>query len=225
MTIRETIAKIAELRNRYNIVSTGGIRGMVMDAGGGGTHVRDELANPSPPLTELGIPDPTWESPQRVYDPLDEEYEILKRDPDAWPGLNLLRTTAIINQELVSFTRAQMDAGMLLLAPFKSREQRKDPQQILLPGYLGVQTLKTQLLRIQAKPTPSGKNIQYVIPGKKDTIDNQKDMFMAYLYASYALREFVLLAKQPKPVAEPVAFASIVRPPRTLGLMRPSYRR
>jgi len=224
MTIRETIAKIDELRTRYNIVKTSDIRGIVMDAGGGGTHVRDELANPSPPVNELGVPDPEWKSPQRVYDPLDKEYEVLNRDPDAWPGLNLLRTTAVINQELVSFTRAHMDAGMLLLAPFRSREQRKDPQQILLPGYLGVQTLKTQLLRIQARPTPSGKNVQYVIPGKKESIDNQKDMFMAFLYAGYALREFVLRASQPKPSAEPVAFASLVRPPRSLGIMRPIRR-
>jgi len=190
LTSQDTAEIIRDFTKRYNIVAIKDIRGIVMDARGGGVHVRDELANPSAPVDQrTGEPVAGWKSPNKIYDPEDEEFSELIGDSKAWPGLNLLYTTDVMNQELVSFSRAQMEASRLYIAPYKAQGDRDDPEGKLNIGYLGVRVLKHQLLRVQATPTPSGKSVRYLMPGDANKPENQKDMLMAFLYACYGVRQ------------------------------------
>lgn len=211
MTTSDTAAKIYELRQRYNIVHTHMTRGIYMDSRGGGVHVRDELANPSPPVDDAGRPHPTWVMPQRIYDPDDKEYKQLIVDEGAWGGLKLLNTTDVMNQELVAFSRAQLEARRLFIGSFKPQFERNDPEMKKTAGYLGVRVLKHQLLRIQAVPTAGGKSVRYTIPGDESLAENQKDMFMAFLYACYGLRDIHQLAIHEVAALAPVAYGTIVR--------------
>lgn len=67
--------RVRELMKRFNIKSTYGLPTLGMDKRGGGAAVRDELANPRPPVVN-GVPDPTWswDTMLKVYDPTDEDY-------------------------------------------------------------------------------------------------------------------------------------------------------
>jgi hypothetical protein len=192
--------------NRYNIIRVKDVSGIVMDARGGGVHVRDELANPSHPIDPYtGQPVVGWASPKKVYDPDDDEFKALRGDTEAWGGLKLLATTDVINQELVSFSRAQMETGKLYVAPYKANSTKTAEGQQLLPGYLGVRVLRHQLLRIQAVPTPSQKSVRYIMPGDEKRVENQKDMLMAFLYACYGLRQVhnLTVTKIRRPPPEP----------------------
>jgi len=126
MTSKDTAEMIHELRSRYNIIGGFDYPGIVMDARGGGVHVRDELANPSPAVDSTGRPVHMWKAPDLLYDPDDKEYHYLMANTLAWPGLKLLVTTDIMNQELVSFSRAQMDIGRLFIAAYKAEVERID---------------------------------------------------------------------------------------------------
>jgi len=216
MTSKDTAELIRELRKRYNIVTTKELPGIIMDSRGGGVHVRDELANPSPPVDNSGTQVLGWKCPQRIYDPEDAEFKHLLVQADAWSGLKLLTTTDVMNQELVSFSRAQMETGRLYIAPYKAQRERSKDNELLTPGFLGVRVLKHQLLRIQAIPTAAGKSIRYVMPGDKDRPENQKDMLFAFLYACYGLRQWhyeALRLQQRKGI--PTAYGVVVRLPGT----------
>ncbi|MBU8922620.1 MAG: hypothetical protein KOO63_12450 [Bacteroidales bacterium] len=211
LTVQDTSTLIYELKSRYNIVGTVEFPGLIMDARGGGVHVRDELANPSPPVDETGRPDPLWKPPQKIYDMEDDEFNHLKADAEAWPGLRLLSTTDIMNQELVGYSRAQMDVGRLYIGAYLPQMDRNDPDHICSVGYLGVQALKHQLLRIQAETTPSGKSVRYVMPGDPRKIENKKDMLMAFLYACFGLRFIQNLFAREDLAVEPVAYGAILK--------------
>lgn len=212
MTTKQTAEKIHEFRQRYNIVSLVDIAGIYMDARGGGAHVRDELANPTHPTDpETGRPIPGWQEPQKIYDPEDKEYQHLVALDKTWGGLKLLMTTDIMNQELVSFSRAQMEVAKLYIAPYRSVGDLPAMDRTkYLPGYLGVRVLKHQMLRIQAETTPSGKSVRYVMPGGDSKIENQKDMLMAFLYACYGLRLVYNLAVAEVNKPPPEAYGMVV---------------
>jgi hypothetical protein len=210
LTTKETSEIIRRYRERYNIVATRTIPGMVMDAKGGGVHVRDELANPSPPVTEEGVPVSNWKRPQRIFDPEDDEFKHLLGDEDAWFGLRLINTTDIINQELISFSRAQMEVGRMYIGAYKPQSERKRSEDLYALGYLGVRTLKHQLLRIQAVPTASGKSVRFDMPGDPRKLENKKDLLMAFLYACYGVREvYTYLTKQV--ASAPVAYGEVLQ--------------
>ncbi len=211
MTIKEISDTIRALRARYNIIYIPNVPGITIDARGGGTNVRDELANPMPEKLPSGAIDPAWKCPQKIYDPKDEEYDHLSLDESNWPGLELLWTSDQINQELVGFSRAQMEISRLYLGQYLSVQLRNDPDNLLAVGYRGVQTLKNQLLRIQAVPTASGKSIRYQMPGDPKKLENKKDLFSAFLYACYGLRKYTIEYAQRGPESEPVAYGVIIR--------------
>src|SRR5258705_4383885 len=195
MTIKEVANKIRELRTRYNIVATRNCPGIAMDARGGGVNVRDELVNPSADMdTETGLPVLGWKPPQRIFDPDDKDDRLgveLLADPNAWFGLRLLYTSDITNQEYVGFSKAQMQNSKLYIGNSKSARILRDPTTQMYAGLLGLDVLKHQLLRVQAVSSPSGKSIQYIMPGDPTKIENKRDMLFAFLYACYAMREWV----------------------------------
>jgi hypothetical protein len=211
LTTRETANLIYEFRQRYNIVGTFSYPGIVMDARGGGAHVRDELAEPSPPLDTDGRPLASWKAPQRIYDVDDDEFQHLRADTEAWSGLKLLMTTDLMNQELVSYSRAQMDAGRLYVGAYKTPSERFEDKFELNNGYLGTRVLKHQMLRIQAESTPSGKSVRFVMPGDPRKIENKKDMLMAFLYACYGLRHIHNVFARDAFEEEPVSYGTVLR--------------
>ncbi len=211
MTIKEISDTIRNLRERYNIIYIPNVPGITIDARGGGTNVRDELANPMPEKLSGGVVDSSWKCPQKIYDPKDEEYRYLAEDESNWPGLELLWTSDQINQELVGFSRAQMEISRLYIGQYLSTRLRKDPDNLLAIGYRGVQILKNQLLRIQAVPTASGKSIRYQMPGDPKKLENKKDLFSAFLYACHGLRKYTIEYTQRGPESEPVAYGVIIR--------------
>lgn len=212
MTIKDIANKIRELRARYNIVATRNCPGIAMDARGGGVIVRDELVNPSVPLdSETGLPIEGWEPPQKIFDPEDKDERLgvsLLADPNAWFGLRLLYTNEIMNQEFVGFAKAQMQNSKLYIGSSKSAKTLRDPTNKMYAGLVGVDVLKHQLLRIQAIVSPSGKSIQYIMPGDPTKIENKRDLMFAFLYAGYALREWVTQQLR-REVTVPIAYGEI----------------
>lgn len=212
MTIKDVADKIRELRGRYNIVATRNCPGIAMDARGGGAIVRDELVNPSALLdTETGLPVAGWKPPQKIFDPEDKDDRLgveLLADPNAWFGLRLLYTTEIMNQEFVGFSKAQMQNGKLYIGSSKSARVLRDPTTRMYVGLVGLDVLKHQLLRVQAISSPSGKSIQYVMPGDPTKIENKRDMLFAFLYACYALREWITQQLR-RETTVPIAYAEI----------------
>lgn len=212
MTAKEVANKVRELRARYNIVATRNCPGIAMDARGGGVTVRDELVNPSTPIDEeTGLPIPGWVPPQRIFDPEDKDERLgveMLANINAWFGLRLLYTTDIMNQEFVGFSKAQMQNGKLYIGSSKSARIVRDPSSKMYPGMVGLDVLKHQLLRVQAVSSPSGKSVQYIMPGDPTKIENKRDMLFAFLYAGYALREWVTQQLR-KGSAIPVAYGEI----------------
>jgi len=211
MTIKEVSDTIRSLRQRYNIITMENVPGITIDARGGGTVVRDELASPVPDQLEGGIPDPAWKMPQRIFDPNDDEYKHLASEEGNWNGLELLWTSDQINQELVGFSRAQMEASRLYLGQYLAPTLRDDPDNKLAVGYRGVQTLKNQLLRIQANPTPSGNSTRYQMPGDPKKLENKKDLFSAFLYACHSLRKYNVEGIKQTDVHDPIAYGMVIR--------------
>jgi len=193
-----------------------------MDARGGGSNVRDELAVPSPPVDpETGLPLSEWKPPQIIFDPDDKEDRFGKDllfNPAAWGGLRLLMTTDTMNQEFVGFTKGQMQTSKLYLGTSKSRVLVKDPAHQMYIGFIGVDVLKHQLLRVQAILTPMQKSVRYEMPGDTTRIENKKDLFMAYLYAGFGLREHLTTIKVEKEA--PVAYAEVLYLDRRTGRWR-----
>jgi len=211
MTIKEISDTVRALRRRYNIITVRGVPGIAMDARGGGTNIRDELANPVPEKLDTGEIDANWKSPQKIYDPVDEEYKHLATDENNWGGLELLWTSDQSNQELVGFSRAQLEASRLYIGQYLHPMLRNDPDNKLAIGYRGVQTLKNQLLRIQAIPTASGKSIRYQVPGDPKKLENKKDMFSAFLYACHCLRKYNIEYMEKTVNMEPITYGMVVR--------------
>ncbi len=211
MTIKAVSDTIRDLRKRYNIVTMHHVPGITIDARGGGTVVRDELAHPVPNQLDDGTPDPKWVMPQKIFDPKDDEYKHLAAEAENWSGLELLWTSDQINQELVGFSRAQMEASRLYIGQYLSPMVRDDPDNILAVGYRGVQTLKNQLLRIQANPTPSGNSVRYQMPGDPKKLENKKDLFSAFLYACHGLRKYTVEELGKINSDDPVAYGMIIR--------------
>jgi hypothetical protein len=213
MTARDVANKIRELRNRYNLVATRSCPAISMDSRGGGTGVRDELVNPSAEIDQnTGMPASTWSAPQRIYDPEDKDDRMgiaLLADPNCWFGLRLLNVSDILNHELVTFVKAQMQTRRLFLgnSKFASTVSVSDK---LYPAVTGLAMLKHQLLRIQAAPSPSGKSIQYVMPGSDKTkIENKKDLFSAFIYSGYALRDWMTQQIRAEPQNAPIAYGEV----------------
>lgn len=195
MTTKDVGDKIRELRSRYNIVATRQTPGIVMDSRGGGANVRDELVNPTPPVDpDTGLAISGWAPPQRIFDPEDKDDRLGKNllaDPSAWFGLRLLDTTDVINHDLVVFSKAQFQTNKLFIGSSKSRKLVRDPTNPIYLGLVGLDILKHQLLRIQGKLTESQKNVRYEMPGDTKKVENKKDMMFSFLYACYALKEWI----------------------------------
>lgn len=217
MTVKEVAEKIRHLRSRYNIVATRVCPGVVVDLRGGGVNVRDELVMPSPPVDEHGLAVQNWAAPQRIFDPEDKDARLgkdLLAEPTAWFGLKLLDTTDLLNVELVGFSKAQMQTGKLFIGTGKNRavSMRNLSDEKYL-GYIGVEILKHQLLRVQASPTPAGRAMRYKMPGREGSPETQKDMFSAFLYACYGLKQWVTeqgrrIRKAPEAYGEVVVLPS-----------------
>jgi hypothetical protein len=219
MTIRQIAQKIRDLKGRYNLVShaTPGLApGIVIDARGAasGTTVHDELARPTPDVDDYGVPEPGWVQSQIIYDPSVDEYKHLIAQTGTWPGLQVVWSSDALNTEWVSFAKGQMEQGKLYIAKYRTHDSRAEFEDKMIPGYLGVQSLKNQLLKIQAKPTKY--HLKFDIPGDPKKLENKDDLFKAFLYGVHALR-LHLQANTRKVTAAPAPAAIVVRPDQGHG--------
>lgn len=206
---------IRDLRSRYNIINTtemeNGFGGMGLDFRGGGSAVRDELANPKPRILDTGVPDPNWKAPVRIYDPEDESYQHFSAFDDPakyWSGLRLLTPTNADNWEWTRYTKASMEQSLLFIGYWEApstwaskkgivtmtgqRDQTDTEYTKWLTGYTGIKKLKNQLVRLQTEMTPSGL-LKVVMPGR-GTEEGKKDLYSAFIYAWYMARQHIVNA-------------------------------
>jgi hypothetical protein len=188
--IKDIAEKIRDLKQRYNLVvgKPENTYAVAMDARGAasGTTVQDELARPSPVVDDYGQVDPAWVQPQLIFDPTGKEYKHLKLKTDAWPGLRLIWSTDALNTELVSFSKGQMEQSKLYIAQYKSQSDRVDSDDKYIAGFAGVQSLKSQLAKMQSNPTKY--HLTFFIPGDPRKLENKDDLFKAFLYAVAAMK-------------------------------------
>lgn len=154
---------------------------------------------------------PDWIQPEKIFDPEDKDTRLGKDllfEEHAWPGLKLLWTTDQFNHESVGFARAQMQVNRLYIGSWLPVLMREDKSEKMHAGYLGVQTLKKQLLRIQAHATAN--SFKYVMPGDPNKIENHKDMFFAFIYAAASLKEWLISVENRDTARIPEAYGTIV---------------
>lgn len=208
LSTKEIAQKIRELKERYNLYIPTNPElayAVAIDARGtaSGTVIRDELAKPSPDTDEFGNLDPNWTPPQLIYDPTDKEYRRLANNSSAWPGLRIIWSTDALNTEWVTYSKGQLEQNKLFIARWVSYQEREEGADHLIPGYLGVQSLVNQLMKIEAEPTKY--YMKYLIRGSEKSIENKDDLFKAFLYAIAAVRTHLSLqthqeTKTPAPV-------------------------
>lgn len=214
MTIKDMAQKILELKERYNLITDinpDRAPGITIDARGAmaGTTVRDELARPSALPDDQGNLDPNWVAPDPIYDPTDKEYVQLSGNPKAWPGLRLLWTDDKANTNMVSFSKGQLEQNKLFISKYLGSRERYETDPRMDVGYIGVRSLVNQLVAIQGEPTKYA--FKYDMPGNTSRVDMKKDLFSAFLYATQALRDHLVLLTRNEQKA-PVAAAVMVRP-------------
>jgi hypothetical protein len=201
-----------------------------------GSGVRDDLAQPKPPVLPDGTADPTWREPIKVFDPKDQDYAHyagFNEPTKYWGGLRLLATTNADNLNWTAFVKGQMMARKLYLgyspSPSKwahdlglvnsfGQPDKSNPEfQKLRVGYEGLAKLKKQLLAIQVQTT--GQTIRYVVLGDRGTEAGKKDLYSALIYSGYLAREH-LLAQTKEEVAEAPMVEPIVINVHELGMYR-----
>jgi hypothetical protein len=229
-TMASTAAdKIRELRERFNIINmtsmNNGCGGIGMDFRGGGSAVRDELANPKPPVMPNGQPDPSWKEPIKIFDPTDESYEHYAAFDDKekyWSGLRLLTPQNSENWEWTRYTKAGMEQSGLYIGYWEApstwsakkgintttgqRDQNSDEYLKWIVGYNAIKKFKNQLVRLQVEMTPSGL-MRVMMPGKKGTEEGKKDLYSAFIYGWHIAREHLVNATKQNyeaPNIEPV---------------------
>lgn len=206
ITASQAAEKIRNLRDRYNIINVPLIGGGIgMDKKGGGSAVRDELAIPKPPMIN-GVPDPSWEAPVKIYDPDDEDYahySNMDGQEKYWSGLHLINPTNQSNLESTMASKAMLQKKQLYIGYYESPSRwanrygmvnslggidDSNPMYYsLLAGYNGVSRLKSQLIRLQNKVSESGV-IRYIMPGKRELEEGKKDLYSAFIYATFMAR-------------------------------------
>lgn len=226
-TAAEAAAKIREMYKRYNLVRTDSIRAIGMDKGGGGTAVRDELAQPRPPVLSDGNVDPNWDVKNilKIFDPEDEDYKhysAYNNPAEYWGGLELIKPTNMDNIQWAQALKGMMQQGKLFL-PFwqppskwapemglvnsRGMEDRTHPLfQRTLAGYNGIRTLKGQLIKVQGKVSESGV-IRFVMPGDRAKESGKKDLFSALIYAVHMARQHLVATTKDSeevPMIEPL---------------------
>lgn len=206
-TAPEAAEKIRELYERYNIIRTPRARGIGLDKQGGGTAVRDALAQPQPAVLANGEVDPEWRMPIRIFDPEDESYAhyALQSKPlEYWGGLELIKATNFDNLDWTGASKGLMQQSKLYLGYFLPPSvwaadrgilnERGEPDKThpeyarWVPGYDGVRSLKGQLARLQAKTTETGTT-RFVMPGDRETEEGKKDLYSAFIYACHMARQ------------------------------------
>jgi hypothetical protein len=224
-----TAAQAAELirdfKKRYNLVAVAeeNRRAIGMDKGGGGTAVRDNLAQPKPPVTD-GIPDPYWEEPVKIFDPEDDDYahySSQNKPGKYWGGLELIKATNQSNLEATMGSKALLQQAKLFIAFWQpdsrwavdlglaSAGGKADPgnPDVLKwkVGYNGIRRLKAQLVRVQTKVTETNV-IRFVMPGDREREEGKKDLYSAFIYAAHMARQhLVALTKdQGPPQVKPI---------------------
>lgn len=203
----EAAKVVRDLYARYNIIHSGDNAGVAMDKRGGGSAVRDALANPKPDVND-GIVDMefNWDETLKIFDPNDSDYRHYAFRDDTEHFIGSLRLLATQNQDNFDWTygmRAMMQQGKLLLAYWVPPSRWALEHGLVLPngdpdrispeyqkwerGYNGVQKLKYQLLRLQKKVAESGA-VRFVMPGNRLKDEGKKDLWAAAIYSFSLLR-------------------------------------
>jgi hypothetical protein len=214
-TAAQAADKVRELYQRFNILNTipfSGVGGIGMDFRGGGSAVRDELANPKPELMSNGEPNPSWKPPIRIYDPEDESYAHYATYEDEnkyWSGLKLLTPSNAENWEWTRYTKAALEQSLMYIGYWEApntwaqrkgiltitgqRDQNNEEYTKWLIGYTAIKKLKNQLVRLQTEMTPSGL-IRVYMPGAKGTEEGKKDLYSAFIYGWNMARQHIINA-------------------------------
>lgn len=220
----EAAERIREMLERYNVVYHTTAHGMGMDKGGGGSHVRDDLANPKPSVREDGTPDPNWVMPVRIYDDEDEDYMHYGAMQGAfWSGLELIKPTNESNTEQAFAVRGMMQQTKLYIGYAEAPSKWAARLGMILMdgtpdeshpdfykwnvGYMGIRRLVRQLLKIQTKITETGK-WKFEMPGDREKEEGKKDLFSALIYAGHVARQHLVAATRKNeevPMVAPVA--------------------
>lgn len=204
-TAEETADHLRQLYKRYNILNRPGIApGIGLDKGGGGSAVRDQLAMPSVDKNKDGT------VKLRMFDHKDDDYKHMSaiRSNDYWGGLELISASNQKNLEWTMAAKAAMQNGNLYLAYsntpiwahqmglvndvgyFTTDDPRYHQMRI---GYEGVRRLKSQLTRLQMRVSDSGV-IRFGMPGRREADSGKKDLYSAFIYACYMMRQHQVLA-------------------------------
>lgn len=235
MPSHEAAKKVRELQQRYNLVfvpaspGVDRIPAVAMDQKGGGSAVRDDLANPKPDV-EDGIVDPNfdWNNTVKIYDPEDTgdggyaHYSLQDDKEKYWGGLKLMNAQNQDNIDWTFATRGLMQAKKLYIAFFLPPSKWAWEKGLLSPngdpdrhnpefikwevGYNGIRRLKSQLLRIQTHTTEGGV-MRFRMPHDRSKEEGKKDLWAAMIYGISAARAHI--ANQTKdsnlaPTAVPV---------------------
>lgn len=210
MTAASAADKIRELKTRYNVIHVPMIGGGIgLDKGGGGTAVRDNLAIPKPPMIS-GQPDPSWEMPQIIFDPEDEDYAhfLTADDPENyWAGLELIKPTNQTNLDSTMASKAMLQKQQLYIGYYEAPSQWARRLGLInaiggvddsnplyhatLVGYKGISRLKSQLVRLQSKVSETGV-MRFIMPGKRELEEGKKDLYSAFIYATYMARHHLV---------------------------------
>ena len=193
MTHHDVAKKLQELRGRYNLVyyhdpyvtdTWDMCRAIGLDMRGGGSGVRDELAQ----LNKAHIQAPEV----RIYDPLDRDERILAyaADANAIPMLDAIWPSAELNSKLVNFTVAQMESGLLYLPKYLDRSQRPHNHNELDIGYEACHNLSWQLRRLRKEMQQNWP--KFYIEGDTSLPDNKKDLWAAFIYAAKQARAHII---------------------------------
>lgn len=193
MTHQDVAKKLQELRGRYNLVyfhdphvtdTWDMCRAIGLDMRGGGSGVRDELAQ----LNKAHVQPPDV----RIYDPLDRDERILAyaADANAIPMLDAIWPSAELNTKLVNFTVAQMENGLLYLPRYLDRSQRPPHQNELDIGYEACHNLTWQLRRLRKEMQQNWP--KFYIEGDTSLPDNKKDLWSAFIYAAKQARAHII---------------------------------
>lgn len=209
MTAAEAAEKIRELFQRYALHFHNdprvrerweACRGIGLDVRGAGASIRDELA----------LIEPNPEAGRYImYDPLDADERIaaFEKDRAALPILDCIAASDMMNDRLVSYSKGQMEQGLLYLPKYLTEVERPPNSRERHIGYEAAKILSIQLQKLRQRPTKMYRS--FYMEGDTEQDANKKDLWAAFIYACKQMRAHIIRKRQedntPPPMGARVA--------------------